>query len=163
MGFEPNAVAEATGFDSGLQVSIASLYPPCPQPELALGMHPHSDHGFLVLHVQIEISGLQISHNGKWVNVSPFPTPSSSTLQINLRPTPSSPRAICGKQSVLHRAVVNKKETRKSVVTANGPDLEKVVEPMPELMKTEEAVFRGMKFNEYYELQQKIPSSQENE
>lgn len=68
-----------------------------------------------------------------------------------------------GKQSVLHRAVVNKKETRKSVVTANGPDLEKVVEPMPELMKTEEAVFRGMKFNEYYELQQKIPSSHENE
>lgn len=73
LDLEPDAIAKATGFDTGLQVFIANLYPPCPQPELALGMPPHSDHGFLALLIQNGIGGLQISHKGKWVNVKPLP------------------------------------------------------------------------------------------
>ena len=55
---------------------------------------------------------------------------------------------------MLHRAVLNNKDTRISVVTVNGPDLEKEVKPMAELIEKEEALFRGMKFKDYYELQQ---------
>ena len=73
LDLEPNAIAKVTGFDNGHQVFIANLYPPCPQPELALGMPPHSDHGFFALLIQNGIGGLQISHKGKWVNVNPLP------------------------------------------------------------------------------------------
>ncbi|KAK4266287.1 hypothetical protein QN277_027234 [Acacia crassicarpa] len=150
LDLEPEAIAKATGFDTGHQVFIANLYPPCPRPELALGMPPHSDHGFLALLIQNDIGGLQISHKGNWVNVEPLP----NSILVNT--ADQLEVASNGKyRSVLHRAVVNKKETRISVVTVNGPDLEKEVRPMPELMEREEAVFRGMKFKEYYELQQK--------
>lgn len=56
--------------DSGLQMLAANLYPPCPQPDLAMGMPPHSDHGLLNLLIQNGVSGLQVLHNGKWINVS---------------------------------------------------------------------------------------------
>lgn len=56
--------------DSGLQILAANLYPPCPQPELAMGMPPHSDHGLLNLLIQNGVSGLQVLHKGKWINVS---------------------------------------------------------------------------------------------
>lgn len=59
--------------DSGLQILVANLYPPCPQPELAMGMPPHSDHGLLTLLTQNGICGLQLLHNGKWVNVNAVP------------------------------------------------------------------------------------------
>lgn len=56
--------------DSGFQVLIANLYPPCPQPDLVMGIPPHSDHGLLTLLTQNGIGGLQLLHNGKWVNVN---------------------------------------------------------------------------------------------
>jgi len=56
--------------DSGFQMIAANLYPPCPQPELAMGIPPHSDHGLLNLLMQNGVSGLQLLHNGKWINVS---------------------------------------------------------------------------------------------
>ncbi|KAH9722393.1 hypothetical protein KPL70_006720 [Citrus sinensis] len=59
--------------DSGLQILVANLYSPCPQPELAMGMPPHSDHGLLTLPTQSGICGLQLLHNGKWVNVNAIP------------------------------------------------------------------------------------------
>ena len=55
---------------------------------------------------------------------------------------------------MLHRAVLNNKETRISIVTAIGPDMEKEVKPMEKLMEKEEALYRGMKFKDYYKLQQ---------
>ncbi|KAI9115114.1 hypothetical protein K1719_014127 [Acacia pycnantha] len=120
LDLEPEAIAKATGFDTGHQVFIANLYPPCPRPELALGMPPHSDHGFLALLIQNDIGGIQISHKGNWVNVEPLP----NSILVN---TADQLEVASNRRyrSVLHRAVVNKKETRISVVTVNGPDLEK--------------------------------------
>lgn len=150
LGLEPNAIAKATDFDTGFQVFIANLYPPCPQPEMALGMPPHSDHGLLTLLTQNGIGGLQINHNGKWVNVNPLPkcilVNTADQLEV----------ASNGRyRSILHRAALNNKDTRISLVSVNGPDLEKVVGPVPELLEKEEAVFRGMNYKDYFELQQK--------
>ena len=55
--------------ERGKQIFIANLYPTCPQPELVMGMPPHSDHGLLILLMQNGIGGLQIQYKGKWVNV----------------------------------------------------------------------------------------------
>jgi isopenicillin N synthase-like dioxygenase len=70
LGLEANYIDRAMNLDSGLQMLAANLYPPCPQPELAMGMPPHSDHGLLNLLIQNGVSGLQVLHNCKWINVS---------------------------------------------------------------------------------------------
>lgn len=73
LGLEDDYIDKALNLENGLQVLAANLYPPCPQPELAMGLPPHSDHGLLTLLIQNEIGGLQVHHKGKWVNVNPVP------------------------------------------------------------------------------------------
>ena len=70
LGLEANYIYKELNLDSGFQAFIANLYPTCSQPELAMGMPPHSDHGLLTLLIQNGIGGLQIQHEGKWVNVN---------------------------------------------------------------------------------------------
>lgn len=70
LGLELNYINRKMNLDSGLQMLAANFYPPCPQPELAMGMPPHSDHGLLNLLIQNGVSGLQVLHKGKWINVS---------------------------------------------------------------------------------------------
>lgn len=57
--------------ESSFQVSISNLYPPCPQPELAVGIHPHSDYGLLTILTENGVNGLQTLHNGTWVKLNP--------------------------------------------------------------------------------------------
>lgn len=59
-------------FEDGSQLMIVNCYPPCPEPNLTLGMPPHSDYGFLTLLLQDEVEGLQIQHQDKWVTVEPI-------------------------------------------------------------------------------------------
>ncbi|XP_028806771.1 flavanone 3-dioxygenase 2-like [Neltuma alba] len=149
LGLEPTAIVESTGFDSGLQIFAVNLYPPCPQPELALGMPPHSDHGLLTLLYQNGIGGLQVKHDGKWVNVDPLP----NCLIVN---TGDQLEAVSnGKyKSILHRAVLNNKDTRISLVLVNGPELEKEIGPAPELLEKEEPLYKNIKYKDYFQVQQ---------
>nr|CAD1837134.1 unnamed protein product [Ananas comosus var. bracteatus] len=55
------------------QILLCHYYPPCPEPELAIGTSPHSDSGFLTVLLQDHIGGLQILHDGEWVDVAPIP------------------------------------------------------------------------------------------
>ncbi|XP_057725231.1 1-aminocyclopropane-1-carboxylate oxidase homolog 1-like isoform X1 [Arachis stenosperma] len=55
-------------------------YPPCPEPELAIGTTKHSDASFLTVLLQDHIGGLQILHNDKWIDVRPVP----GTLVVNI-------------------------------------------------------------------------------
>lgn len=59
--------------DNGSQMLVSNFYPQCPEPNLTLGMHPHSDYGFLTLLLQDEVEGLQIQFKDKWVTVQPIP------------------------------------------------------------------------------------------
>lgn len=58
-------------------------------------------------------------------------------------------------KSVIHRAVLNNKATRISLGTANGPPLDKIVRPAPELVGRESQPlgYRGIKYGDYLELQ----------
>uniref|UniRef100_A0A6N2LYI7 Fe2OG dioxygenase domain-containing protein n=1 Tax=Salix viminalis TaxID=40686 RepID=A0A6N2LYI7_SALVM len=135
--------------ERGKQIFIIT----CPQPELAMGMPPHSDHGLLTLLIQNGIGGLQIQHKGKWVNVgthsNSFLVNTGDHLEIF-----SNGRY----KSVLHRATVNSKGTRMSIAMAHGPSLDSVVSPAPELLVSSEgdepAAYIGMKYEDYLELQQ---------
>ncbi|TVU07390.1 hypothetical protein EJB05_47443, partial [Eragrostis curvula] len=55
------------------QLILSHYYPPCPQPELAIAATQHSDSGFLTILLQDDIGGLQILHDGRWVDVAPTP------------------------------------------------------------------------------------------
>ncbi|KAJ1382797.1 Oxoglutarate/iron-dependent dioxygenase [Sesbania bispinosa] len=151
LGLESNSIIESSGFDSaGLQVFAVNLYPPCPQPQLALGMPPHSDHGFLTFLMQNGIGGLQVKHDGKWVNVSPLPKCLVVNIGDQLEAVSNGRYA-----SVLHRAILNNRDTRISVVVANGPAPDKEIGPALELLEKEKPLFKSIKYQDYYHIQQK--------
>ncbi|CAI9287033.1 unnamed protein product [Lactuca saligna] len=122
--------------------------PPCPQPDLAIGLPPHSDHGLLTFLIENGIGGLQIKHKGQWVNVhntlpGSFLVNTADHLEIFSN----------GKyKSVEHRAVVNNAFTRISVAVANGPSPDTAVRPVDE--ESCPAAFVPMKYKEYVEMQQ---------
>ncbi|KAG5226636.1 2-oxoglutarate/Fe(II)-dependent dioxygenase [Salix suchowensis] len=153
LGLEGRYIEKAMDLERGKQIFIANLYPTCPQPELAMGMPPHSDHGLLTLLIQNGIGGLQIQHKGKWVNVGTHPNSFLVNTGDHLEIF-SNGRY----KSVLHRAMVNSKGTRMSIAMAHGPSLGSVVSPAPELLVSSEgdepAAYIGMKYKDYLELQQ---------
>jgi isopenicillin N synthase-like dioxygenase len=55
------------------QIILGHYYPPCPQPEVAIGTSRHSDSGFLTILLQDGVGGLQILHDDQWVDVTPTP------------------------------------------------------------------------------------------
>ncbi|KHN12494.1 Putative 2-oxoglutarate/Fe(II)-dependent dioxygenase [Glycine soja] len=102
-------------FENESQMMVASFYPPCPQPDLTLGMPPHSDYGFLTLLLQDEVEGLQIQHQDKWVTVQPIPNASVVNVGDHLEIYSN------GKyKSVLHTIVVNEIKSRVSVASLHS-------------------------------------------
>lgn len=64
------------GFFKG-QTSFIRLnhYPPCPIPDLALGVGRHKDGGALTILAQDDVGGLQVKRktDGEWILVKPTP------------------------------------------------------------------------------------------
>ena len=70
LGLEESYIDKATNIELGLQILAANYYPACPEPDRAIGIPSHTDHGLLTLLVDNGISGLQILHKEKWINVN---------------------------------------------------------------------------------------------
>jgi isopenicillin N synthase-like dioxygenase len=63
------------------QMLVVNCYPACPEPDLTLGMPPHSDYGmFTVLLQDDRVKGLEVFHAGRWVLVDPL----SGALLVNV-------------------------------------------------------------------------------
>ncbi|KAL5988249.1 hypothetical protein ACLOJK_036012 [Asimina triloba] len=63
--------------DSVINVRV-NCYPPCPRPDLALGLNPHTDGSLLSLIVQFDSKdGLEVLRDGRWVRI---PAPPGSLL-----------------------------------------------------------------------------------
>ncbi|PON80861.1 Oxoglutarate/iron-dependent dioxygenase [Trema orientale] len=60
------------GEEIELEMKI-NMYPPCPQPELALGVEPHTDMSALTILVPNEVPGLQVWKDDHWVAVDYLP------------------------------------------------------------------------------------------
>ncbi|XP_034697264.1 uncharacterized protein LOC117923131 [Vitis riparia] len=61
-------------FEDGMQSVRMTYYPPCPQPELVMGLTPHSDASGITILLQINgVDGLQIKKDGVWIPVSFLP------------------------------------------------------------------------------------------
>ncbi|XP_019168967.1 PREDICTED: protein DMR6-LIKE OXYGENASE 2-like isoform X2 [Ipomoea nil] len=146
-------INEAMGLDSMLQKFNVNYYPRCPQPELAIGLPPHSDHGLLTLLIHNEVGGLQIMHKGKWINDNWSALPNSLLVNIGDQLEIFSN----GKyKSVLHRAMVNNEMTRISVALTHGPSLEAIVRPASPLVQRTGCcpAYSPMTYKDYLYLQQ---------
>ena len=82
LGSEPCYIEKAMDLENGLQVFVGNLCLTCPQPKLAMGMPPHSDHGLLSLVTQNGINGFQLQQNGMWVNANSNAIPNSFLVKI---------------------------------------------------------------------------------
>lgn len=61
-------------FEEGMQGIRMNYYPPCPQPELVIGLNNHSDASGITILLQLnEMEGLQIRNDGRWIPVKPLP------------------------------------------------------------------------------------------
>ncbi|KAL6209707.1 hypothetical protein ACLB2K_020647 [Fragaria x ananassa] len=62
-------------------------YPPCPSPELALGVGRHKDGGALTVLAQDDVGGLEVKRktDGEWVRVNPTPNAYIINLGDTLR------------------------------------------------------------------------------
>ncbi|KAI8563567.1 hypothetical protein RHMOL_Rhmol03G0119400 [Rhododendron molle] len=117
-------------FEDGSQLMVVNCYPACPEPDLTLGMPPHSDYGLLTLLLQDEqVKGLQIQHGGRWLTVDPIPNSFVVNVGDHLEIF-SNGRY----KSVLHRVVVNSVKSRISVASLHSRPLHSVIRPSPELI-----------------------------
>lgn len=51
----------------------ANFIPPCPDPELTMGLPVHTDLNALTVILQSQVSGLQVIKDGKWIAVPAIP------------------------------------------------------------------------------------------
>ncbi|KAH7855612.1 hypothetical protein Vadar_026748 [Vaccinium darrowii] len=116
-------------FEDGSQLMVVNCYPACPEPDLTLGMPPHSDYGSLTLLLQDEVKGLQIQHQGRWVTVEPIPNSFVVNVGDHLEIF-SNGRY----KSVVHRVLVNSVKSRISVASLHSRPINSVIRPSPKLI-----------------------------
>ncbi|XP_022862029.1 flavanone 3-dioxygenase 2-like [Olea europaea var. sylvestris] len=149
MGLEKSYMEETLNLESMFQLFAANFYPPCPQPDHAIGIPPHTDHGLLTFLIHNGVAGLQIEHNGEWFHAN---SPQNSILVNTGDQLEIFSNGRC--RSVKHRAVLNNEKTRISIVVANGPSLNTVLGPAPPLVARDgRASYLPMKYEEYIESQ----------
>lgn len=72
LGLDKDLIRNVVG-EQGQHMAV-NYYPPCPQPELTYGLPAHTDPNALTILLQdLQVSGLQVLKDGKWVAVHPQP------------------------------------------------------------------------------------------
>ncbi|CAH1434278.1 unnamed protein product [Lactuca virosa] len=134
-------------FDDGVQSMRMNYYPPCPEPESAFGVSPHSDAGGLTILYQLtESEGLQVRKDGKWVPVKPLP----NALVVNIGDIMEIVSNGVYK-SIEHCATVQSNNERLSVATFYTSNMGGEVGPARSLVPQHNvANFRCVTFEEYY-------------
>lgn len=145
-------------FEDGSQLMIVNCYPPCPQPELTLGMPPHSDYGFLTLVLQDDVEGLQIQSQDKWVTIQPIPDSFVVNVGDHLEIF-SNGRY----KSVLHRVLVNSIKSRISVASLHSLPFTSKIRPLPELInETNPRRYEDTDFSDFLEYITSCDSKKKN-
>ncbi|KAM3748531.1 hypothetical protein ACB098_05G116500 [Castanea mollissima] len=115
-----------------------NYYPPCPQPELVMGLNAHSDAVALTILLQTnEMEGLQIRKDGRWIPVKPLP----NAFIVNVGDI----------LSIEHRATVNSAKERLSMATFYNPILEVDIGLAPSLITPESlALFKTISVTDFH-------------
>lgn len=113
-----------------------SYYPPCPQPELTLGLQAHSDMGAITFLIQDDVGGLEILKDGEWI----FVNPRSDAIFVIL--ADQTEIITNGKYiSAQHRAITNATNSRISVATFHDPAKTRKIHPVFKPPKYHEVMY----------------------
>ncbi|KAK7351134.1 hypothetical protein VNO77_10355 [Canavalia gladiata] len=129
LGLERKVLKSCLG-DEEIELEMKiNMYPPCPQPELALGVEPHTDMSALTILVPNNVPGLQVWKDNNWISVNYLQNALFVHIGDQLEVLSN------GKyKSVLHRSLVNKEHKRMSWAVFASPPLETVVGPLPSVV-----------------------------
>ncbi|CAL1362195.1 unnamed protein product [Linum trigynum] len=145
LGLNAGELREALGGDELVYLMKINYYPPCPRPDLALGVVAHTDMSSLTILVPNDVQGLQACRDGQWYDVKYIP----NALVIHI----GDQMEIVSNgiyKSVLHRTTVNKDKTRMSWPVFLEPPADHVVGPHPKLVGDKNpAKYKTKKFGDY--------------
>lgn len=147
LGLKADYLEQAFGGEGLGACMRINYYPKCPQPELALGLSPHSDPGGLTILLPDEhVPGLQVRHaTGRWITVKPI----SNAFIVNLGDqiqVLSNGRY----KSVEHRVIVNSNMERVSIAYFYNPRGDMVIKPAEELVTEEQpAAYPPTTYDQY--------------
>ncbi|KAJ4779905.1 2-oxoglutarate (2OG) and Fe(II)-dependent oxygenase superfamily protein [Rhynchospora pubera] len=139
LGLDENYMLRAFGGDNIAGTLRVNYYPKCPQPELTLGLSPHSDPGLITVlladeHVK---EGCQVKKGDLWVDIKP-----KTGAFIVLT------NAIY--KSVEHRVLANAESERFSFAFFCNPKGDMAIGSAPELVSPlSKPLYEPITFNEY--------------
>ncbi|OMO52248.1 Oxoglutarate/iron-dependent dioxygenase [Corchorus olitorius] len=128
LGLGPNYLGEK--MEDGMQVMAVNCYPPCPEPDIALGLPPHSDYTCLTIVLQ-NAPGLEIldTNDAQWKIVPHH----RGVLQVQIGDHfEVLSNGLC--KSVVHRAILNSERTRISIASLHSLGIDDKVGPAEELV-----------------------------
>ncbi|KAJ8545366.1 hypothetical protein K7X08_017949 [Anisodus acutangulus] len=134
-------------FEEGMQSMRMNYYPPCPQPELVMGICPHSDACGLTILLQVnETEGLQIRKDGVWTPIVPLPNAFIVNVGDVLEIFSNGIY-----RSIENRSVVSSENERISVATFHSPRLDGEFGPADSLISADNPPkFKKIGVAEYY-------------
>nr|AGT21478.1 KUOX1-like [Tarenaya spinosa] len=156
--------------ENGTQVTAVNCYPPCPQPEMALGLPPHSDYSCITILLQ-SLAGLEIlepeAHGGarsggprrkiptrappgvfsRWIAVPNV----KGALQVHVGDHVEVLSNGLYK-SVVHRATLNRNTTRISIASLHSLGMDEKMTVPDRLVNDQNPVrYRESSFNDFLE------------
>ncbi|XP_010519309.1 PREDICTED: flavonol synthase/flavanone 3-hydroxylase-like [Tarenaya hassleriana] len=135
-------------FEKQMSFLRINRYPPCPRPDLALGVGRHKDADVLSILAQDQVGGLQVSRrsDGVWFNIRPIP----HALVINI----GNCMEVWTNDkywSAEHRVVVNSTKERFSIPFFMMPSHDVEVKPLEELSSHQSPPkYKGYKWGKFY-------------
>ncbi|KAL4271219.1 hypothetical protein GQ457_13G007430 [Hibiscus cannabinus] len=125
-----------------------NYYPPCPSPELALGVGRHRDGGALTVLAQDDVGGLEIRRqsDGEWIPIKPIPNAYIINIADNLQVWSNDLYV-----SAEHRVVVNSQRERFSIPFFFFPSHYVTVKPLEELVNEQNpAKYKEYNWGKFY-------------
>ncbi|KAB2596474.1 2'-deoxymugineic-acid 2'-dioxygenase [Pyrus ussuriensis x Pyrus communis] len=144
LGIGPTYISKK--MEDGMQVITVNCYPPCPNPEIALGLPPHSDYSCLTILLQSG-PGLELMHTGdnKWKQVPQL----HGALQVHV----GDHFEVLSNglyKSVVHRATLNRDRTRICIASLHSLGLEEKMGTAKELVSEENpGRYKESSFNDF--------------
>ncbi|KAJ7978993.1 2-oxoglutarate (2OG) and Fe(II)-dependent oxygenase superfamily protein [Quillaja saponaria] len=139
-------------FEEGLQMMRMNYYPPCPQPDLVIGLNPHSDAVGLTILLQVnEMEGLQIRKDGIWIPVKALPNAFIVNIGEILELLNFVDYDKWNLSEHRDRATVNSEKERLSVATFYSPKMDGNIGPATSLITPERpALFKRIGVEDYF-------------